>query len=360
MSRRLSGEASPAEIQELQDLLDQSPEKGQLLDILQSWFTAHNAGQAADTAAGLDAKFNRIIRHPAAKAPQSPAPRPLYIRLRRAMSYAAALAVLTILAWSIFRRHQPTTRPPAPNLPRGGEVVAKPGVRTKLLLPDGTQVWLNSNSKLKYAADFDLHSREVELDGEAYFDVVRDMQHPFIVHTSAIDIRVLGTAFTVKSYAQDETIEATLLRGAIEISGRDNPNAPRIILKPDEKLVLNRHLFNSPRANPPSPGNAAGAPPARPDISVNPVPAHIPDSAKEETAWLYNRLVFNGDTFKELAEKMERWYDVRIIFQDQDLYKYRFAGAFANESIQEALNALQLTASFSYKIKGDVIELYKK
>ena len=131
------------------------------------------------------------------------------------------------------------------NPSKGGEVAARPGVRTKVVLPDGTQVWLNSNSKLKYSPDFNLHSREVDLEGEAYFDVAKDMERPFIVHASTIDVRVLGTAFTIKSYPQDETIEATLLKGAIEISGRDNPGAPRIILKPDEKLVLNKHWLSS-------------------------------------------------------------------------------------------------------------------
>jgi ferric-dicitrate binding protein FerR (iron transport regulator) len=239
-------------------------------------------------------------------------------------------------------------------------VVARPGARTKLVLPDGTQVWLNSNSKVKYAADFNIHSREVELEGEAYFDVVKDMQRPFIVHASSIDVRVLGTTFTIKSYPQDETIEATLLRGAIEVSGRDNPNAPRVILKPDEKLVLDKHLLNTTASTQKVTVEAGRPQPVRPDISVNPIRANIPDSEKVETAWLYNRLVFNGDSFKELAKKMERWYNVRIIFRDESLYKYRFGGAFANETVENALTALQLTAPFTYKINGDDIELFEK
>jgi len=342
MSRRLSGEASLAEVQELQDLLEQSPDKSQLLDILQCYFSAHVTEPGADTLdPDLEQKFRRII--------QRRPPKDRKIHLRKMISYAAFFGGLIVLAWGVFHQHQPAPFPLVHKQPKGGEVTARPGVRTRLVLPDGTQVWLNSNSKLKYSADFNLHSREVELEGEAYFEVAKDMERAFIVHASTIDVRVLGTAFTIKSYPQDETIEATLLKGAIEISGRDNPSAPRIILKPDEKVVLNKHLLNS-----------APTTPTRVTGSVNPVPANIPDSDKVETAWLYNRLVFNGDTFKELAEKMERWYNVRIIFRDDQLYKYRFGGAFANESVRDALNALQLTAQFTYKINGDVIELYKK
>jgi transmembrane sensor len=352
MSRHLSGEASPAEIRELQDLLGQSPDKSQLLDILQSYFSAHVSEPGVDTIdPDLEQKFRRIIQRPPRKGPK--------INLRSILYFAAALGGLIVLAWGIFHRHQPASFPQVNNQPKGGEVTTRPGVRTMLVLPDGTQVWLNSNSKLKYSADFNLHSREVELEGEAYFDVARDKERPFIVHASGMDVRVLGTAFTIKSYPQDETVEATLLKGAIEISGRDNPGAPRIILKPDEKVVLSKHLL-SPLQTPTHLTGSAGTSPVRPDISVKPVPANIPDSNKVETGWLYNRLVFNGDTFKELAEKMERWYNVRIIFRDDQLYKYRFGGAFANESVQDALNALQLTAQFTYKINGDVIELYKK
>jgi hypothetical protein len=96
------------------------------------------------------------------------------------------------------------------------------------------------------------------------------------------------------------------------------------------------------------------------DMAVNSLPLNIPDSEKVETGWMYNKLVFNGDSFKELSEKMERWYNVRFIFMDTHLYTYHFGGSFTHETIQEALNALQLTAHFTYKIKGNEIELYEK
>jgi transmembrane sensor len=352
-SRHLSGEASPSEIEELQELLEQFPDKSQLLDILQSYFSASDSQPGADSSdPDFEQRFHRIIQRPAYKAPRS--------RLRRITSIAAALGGLIVLAWGIFHQHHAAPLNAVHNPSKGGEVAARPGVRTKVVLPDGTQVWLNSNSKLKYAPDFNLHSREVDLEGEAYFDVAKDMERPFIVHASTVDIRVLGTAFTIKSYPQDETIEATLLKGAIEISGRDNPDAPRVILKPDEKLVLNKRWLSSSLTAPAKSAGNVGVPRVRPAISVNPVPANIPDSNKVETAWLYNRLVFNGDTFRELAEKMERWYNVKIVFRDERLYKYRFGGAFANETVQDALNALQLTAPFNYKINGDDIELFYK
>ena len=376
MSRRLSGEASPEEVEELQDLLERSPDKQYLIDILHSYFAVPFSDITGPETIDLDLeqKFRRIVAGQPAKetagetdqpgsaqhgrsSPQRPSASVFDLPVRKMIGYAAAIGGVLLLTWGIYRVRPHGITPDRGQPARGGEVIARPGARTRLVLPDGTQVWLNSNSKLKYSEDFNVHSREVGLEGEAYFDVVKDAQRLFIVHAAAIDIKVLGTAFTVKSYPQDATIEATLLKGAIEIYRKDNPNTPRVILKANEKFVFNKHL---PETTPADHALHAPSVPPPPDISINPIRANVPDSEKVETAWLYNRLVFNGDSFKELAEKMERWYNVTIIFEDEELNKYRFGGAFVNETVEQALNALQLTANFTYKIKGNEIELYGK
>ena len=379
MSRLLSGEASPPEAEELQQLLEQSPEKQYLLDILHSYFTVLPADTTlpglADT--DLETRFRKIVdprmqdglslgftggeeradHYSPLSSAQKSKTRILPLPFRKIAGYAGVAAAV-LLAWGLYTIHPGAATPPKQG--RGGEILSKAGARTKLVLPDGTQVWLNSSSRLTYTHPFDGPSREVELEGEAYFNVAKDIQRPFIVHTSAIDVKVLGTAFTVKSYPTDPTIETTLLTGVIEVSRQNNSGAPKVILKPNEKLVFNKQTAAAP-VPAPAPGalNTASHT-APPDIAVNSLSQNIPDSNKEETAWLYNRLVFNGDSFKELAEKMERWYNVKIFFRDQALFNYHFGGAFAKETVQEALNALQLTANFSYKIQGNEIELYGK
>jgi transmembrane sensor len=279
--------------------------------------------------------------------------------LRKWWRYAAAVACLVPLG--IFTNHyflKGKTLPENKTAKRN-EIVSKSGTRTRLMLPDGSQVWLNSGSKLNYSDDFDKNLREVDLEGEAFFDVTKDAKRPFIVHVSSINIKVVGTAFDVKSYPQDETVETTLLRGIIEVSRKDNPNAPMVILKPNEKLIFSKNLDAGLQRN-------AGDSLSKfktlvvGKISVAPVSKAIPDSNKVETSWVYNRLVFDGDSFQELAEKMERWYNVQILFKDKELFRYRFKGAFANETVKEALNALKLTAEFSYEINNNEIVLFKK
>ena len=111
------------------------------------------------------------------------------------------------------------------------------GSRTHLTLPDGTMVWLNAGSRLSYGKNYNTATREVNLTGEAFFDVAHNTQKPFLIHTARIDVQVLGTSFNVKSYPTDRTTEATLIRGSIEVSIKDRPSE-KIILRPDEKLVV--------------------------------------------------------------------------------------------------------------------------
>ena len=145
----------------------------------------------------------------------------------------------------------------------------------------------------------------------------------------------------------------------IEVSRKDNPNAPKIILKPNEKLILNKQLLRTDETDAAVSQGSTEKQVAR-DFSVTSIPKNIPDSNKAETAWVFNRLVFEGDNFQSLASKMERWYNVKIQFADMELMHYRFKGAFANETIAEALDALQLTADFQYKINGNDIILSRK
>jgi ferric-dicitrate binding protein FerR (iron transport regulator) len=370
MSRRLSGEATPSEVAELTLLLESSPQKQYLYGLLHSWFTdlpSTASGQPMEDP-DFEERFLKILTQPDAQEPPAQSwdtivvntatPRPIRKRVLYITSVAASIIAIFFLSWNMYHKRSIAVKPSRPT--PGEEVLARSGTRTKLVLPDGTQVWLNSNSKLTYSNEFNTDFREVSLEGEAWFDVAKNVQRPFIVHASSLDIKVLGTSFTIKSYPQDETIEATLLKGTIEVSRKDNPNAARVILKPNEKLVFNKRIVPSGRTNLAPDRIVIRSPSALPDIAVNSIGKNIPDSDKVETAWMYNRLVFKGDNFKELAEKMERWYNVRITIRDSSLNNYHFGGAFASETVEEAFKALQLTTAFTYKINNNEIEIYAK
>ena len=386
MSRRLSGEATPAETEELCQLLEQAPDKQYLFGVLHAYFTDLSAVPAgrSDGDADLEEKFRRIVDSSntgstvghgstighgnlagepgiSAAEPESAIAEPgvRQISFHRIWGYAAAVAIFFGLIWGIYHLvagHEPYA--PSGRSVTNEEVLAGAGTRTSMLLPDGTRVWLNSNSRLQYNKGFNSQNREVMLEGEAFFEVTKNAELPFIVHAATLDIQVLGTSFTVKSYPQDATVEATLLKGAIGIRRKGNLNTAQVILKPNEKLVFNR--FPSPDSTGHHSNPVREVHPEVAGMAVDHIRTDLPDSEKVETGWMYNRLVFDGENFQELAVELERWYDVSIIVRDERLNKYHFSGAFTTETIEEALKDLQLTADFTYKINGKEIELYAK
>ncbi len=362
-AKKLAGEASETELQELQEHLRSNPDEQYFQEIFSNWWDSRQTpGTVTNTS--QDEHFQYIIQQSAFKVNEDAAP-VINIRKRRRWVSIAAAAVLvgaiSFGAWK-FSPVKKTETAAAKQL-QENEIVAKRGTKSKLLLPDGTQVWLNSDSKLIYNSSFDDTLREVTLDGEAYFDVVKDPKRPFIVHTSGINIRVLGTAFNVKSYAQEATIEATLVHGLIEVEKTNEPKSSRIILHPNEKLIFSKPISKVAAKEPDKESalTAAGGKELKPQlISINPLPRNSTDSNRIETSWVYGKLLFEGDSFRDLALKMERWFNVKISFKNNKVSNYRFGGVFENENIEEALNYLQMVHAFHYSIKGNDVVIDKK
>lgn len=360
IARKLSGEATEAELEELHAYLQENGNDQYVYDILSSYWQQHP--DLHQTAVNEEEEsFQRILHAtsspeiiPVTTTPDLPRK---VIPLRRWLSYAAVIIALAgsalVVYWYNTDRPNTSADTVSSRQPMS-EVVAKSGSRSKLVLPDGSQVWLNAESRLTYQHDFNTDKREVNLEGEAFFDVAHDKQRPFIVHTSNIDIKVLGTAFNVKSYASDETIETTLLRGSIEVVRKNDPSAPKVILRSHEKLVFKKEalpgqdVITTSKSVSSDRLQEAG-------ISVTMLPKNKPDSNMKETSWLYNKLNFDGDSFEELAAKMERWYDVKITIHNDKLKRYRLKGSFENETVRQALEALKIITPFEYEMEGKEI-----
>lgn len=227
------------------------------------------------------------------------------------------------------------------------EIATQPGTHSKTILPDGSTVWLNAGSRLTYSKDFNTVTREVELSGEAYFDVTKDEHHPFIIHTSTMHIKVLGTAFNVKSYPGDKSAETSLIRGSIEITMNDRP-LEKIILHPSEKLVVkNREkIIKDTDETKPEPLSTVTL------SRINYLPV---DSTIMETSWLDNRLIFRNKLFTDLAVELERKYGITFRFENEKAKQLMFDVNFKNETIHQVLNALQLANPFNYTIKNEVV-----
>lgn len=340
LAKKLSGEISVEEKEELNSLVSE--------DYYQH-LLAHNAEQLWQLKTGpsvglpqayQDERWTSFQRRKAGKGGAVSRLRRIRpVRLAIAASVAAMMTVTAV--WLFSTPH----RAPAVRL---NIVSTKNGSRSKIYMPDGSQVWLNAGSRLTYDNNaFGRSLREVSLDGEAFFDVEKDREHPFVIHTRDMDVKVLGTSFNVKSYPNDSRSEATLVRGMIEVSFKDRPNE-KIILKPNEKIsVANLRAVAAPLAggHPASPNN--------PLISVTEVEAEQHDSTIVETAWVKNQLVFHSQPFDEVARQLERWYNVSIRFQTADLEERKLTGTFRNETVTEALNYLQLTVHGGFRYEYD-------
>jgi transmembrane sensor len=228
------------------------------------------------------------------------------------------------------------------------------GRRSELLLPDGTKIWLNAGSRLKYPEAFSGSAREVILEGEAFFDVAPKADDPFVVHAGKITVKVLGTQFDVKAYKEDPELSTTLISGKVQVMLNDDPEK-KIVLSPREKLtVVNRKAISAEHGSKAPQSNSIAHNALSYQVQLLPVVDH---DSLSETAWLDNKLVVNNLTFGDMARLLERKYDVQIAFGDEGLRQEHLSGVFENETIEQVLDILRMTTRFTYTIKGKQIRL---
>lgn len=333
LAKELANVLSPEEAEELQSLLADERLR-ERYDLLQLYLRDHVA-----TAADDDTMFAKIRDRISAQADPAADPAadpkwesrsPFYWK---AASIAAVLLIVSSLLFSLFFLDGTANK----------QIATRRASKTTVLLADGTRVILNADSKLVYPESFSGKSREVRLTGEAYFDVTKDAERPFIIHTEKMDVRVLGTAFNVKSYPEDKFTEATLIHGKIEVTLKDRPS-DRITLSPNEKLTIKNKTMEAA-------GNEH-------DEALAQI-THLKktDSHLAETSWMFDRIEFRNETFQDLARKLERTYDVRIRFRDDRLTMLRFTGSFEKEPVENVLQALGLLEHFSFSVDGKNIEI---
>ncbi|QJB40007.1 DUF4974 domain-containing protein [Chitinophaga oryzae] len=275
---------------------------------------------------------------PADELPSS-GPRRLYGR------YAAVVAgALLLAAGGYFLSRQPRTTPAVTEMAAATIITAGDEPRKSVVLPDGSSLVLRKNSRVELAEGFNRENRELTLTGEAFFDVAQDVRKPFLVHTSAFDIKVLGTVFNVSAYTGHPTMEAALFRGKVEITCMQEP-ARKIVLQPNQKLTVAT----------PETGKTAAAP----VLKVVPLDADPVNHKAREIAWVRNRLEIENEPLEDIAVKLEKWYGIRIAFADDAVKQYRYSGTFESETVLKALDALQLSYPFNFKMVNDTIIISK-
>ena len=221
------------------------------------------------------------------------------------------------------------------------------GSRTSVVLPDGTEVWLNSLSTLTYStAEFNSGRREVSLVGEGLFSVKHDSLHRFLVHTKNFDVADLGTVFNVSAYPEDKNARASLISGSIEVITKGS-HSKQIRLVPNQRIIVDNEDKGGVVG---SKADRGIVEPTIKPIVINPEMPIAPD-----TAWMANKLIFSDEYFFELALQMQRRYSVEISFRNEKARYYRFTGRFEEEDLEDALKELQAIAPFSFSRSNNKI-----
>jgi len=205
------------------------------------------------------------------------------------------------------------------------------GERKNIQLPDGSEVTLNAGSKIKIKGDFGQDFRDVYLEGEAFFDVKHNAQIPFIVHTLAMDVKALGTAFNVRAYLNEKLTETSLIRGLVEVTLIENHHS-KMLLYPNHKIMWDHVVAGTGTNISPSNNNKSVAADSFTKKLV------VTDGGDiKEIAWKENKLIFEDQLFSEIATSLERWYGIQIKFADDALKDYRFTGIFEKEDLNTVL-----------------------
>lgn len=240
------------------------------------------------------------------------------------------------------------------------EVTAPRGGKSELVLTDGTKVWLNAGSRLRYMANYGINSREVHLVGEGYFSVVKNPKKPFIVQTSGLKIKAFGTSFNVKAYPEEKTVTTTLVEGIVKIEGK----GVNLSMKPKEVVIVGKE---TPKYAPKIRKEAActtknvntprSVPEANEGLQPNTVKLARNVNTNIYTSWKDNLWIIQSESLENIAVIMARKFNVTVNIKSPELNRYTFTGTFNNETLEQILDIFKLTAPLDYQINKGLVTI---
>ncbi|MDR2037038.1 MAG: FecR domain-containing protein [Bacteroidales bacterium] len=306
-----SGTISPQEEVELLEWIDESEEnRKEYLEQRQVWDMYILHQKPEDMAMNFDQLIEKRRPNPENKHPKPPVKGK--IRLREFIKIAA----IFLIAFGVGKFFVPSN-----NEVQYHTIEVPPGQRVKLTLSDGSQVWLNAQTKFTYPATFNEEKRVVMLDGEGLFDVVHDKKKSFIVQTLQHEIKVLGTSFNVYAYSNNPFFGTTLIGGSVQVTDQQNPGNI-YQLSPGEQLFYN-------------------------DFSKKLEIKKVETS--EYTSWKDGIHYFNDISFAEMTERLSHFYNTKIIINDSSVLNYHCTGKFRQkESITEIMDVVKSDIPFTY------------
>ncbi|OQP64051.1 hypothetical protein A3860_21810 [Niastella vici] len=318
MSRVLSGEAAPEEHAALEKALGEDSNLLERYKLMQQFWNEHETVSPAAIEEGLNKVLDQLQLVPATPVATLSKKDPIW---KRGIAAAVIIMVLGSIAyWYVSRQnaHNAAVALLEKHNARG--------TKSTIVLPDGSKIWLNADSKIKYPPAFAGRLREVYLSGEAFFDVAKDATKPFIIHLSKGTVKVVGTSFNIRAYENEKLIETSVSTGRVAFI----PARTKAVQQPDTIFI--------------TPNNKVR-------YSLNDDQVKVePTAAAEDKAWTEGKLIFKALTLEEIAIELERNFGKKVVFVDEEPKQYRLTGTFENNSLEDILFYLSKTKNFNYTI----------
>jgi len=313
---------------EAQEVIDWFKEPGYHLKLYQPvnrlWDKENAINEDFGETADLDSTLDRIHHRINIYREQEESGLRKRNRLYKVLSRAAAILFIPLLVTSLLYIYESLNKSKGEQLYT--EINATFGSKLRTQLPDGSVVWLNSGSTLKYPQTFSKRNRQATLSGEAYFEITSDRLHPFVVKTDDLDLRVLGTKFNVNAYPDENHVSVTLEQGKIAIEKPGNGKKPSqiCILEPGEHAVFQ---------------NGSGA------------MSKVLTKTDKYTSWKDGRLIFRNDPLGIVIKRLERWYNTDIVIAgDEQLPETPYTLTIEDETITQVLEYLSLASPISWEM----------
>lgn len=327
IAKYIRNECSSEEIHTVEKWMNSSAENRQMfLDLKSEWKYLENS--SPEIIPDKEEMWDAIIRRLDSSF-NSPSGINFRRRLIAVAAIAASVALFFSIGGTILYQHIFKTQTFETGVT---EVRCPGGQKAQVFLPDGTSVWLNSGTSLKYdAVRFNQEERKVELSGEAFFEVTKNPKKKFTVNASGLNVQVLGTSFDVSAYGDDPSVKVSLLTGSVSLFLQHSGESLGL-LSPNQMAIVDKKSMGS-------------------NI--------VPDDAALTSLWIQNTLRIYGEDILSVSKKLERWYGVKIHIQNPDL-KPRYSFVVKTESLRELFQLLNKITPMKYTIEGEEVNISNK
>ena len=351
IARYLENKCTQEEKHQLYELLTSSDNERSFKEVLFSHLNEFQEDQYENNAVDFDRIYNELLSEIKRRETKESEKQLLQkrIKVKRLVIQGISIAAVFCIAFflgTIYNRHHNLIDPVQSNSAVYNEIKTPLGARSEIKLTDGTEVLLNAGSSIKYRSDYNSLNRDLILEGEAYFKVARNIDLPLVVNAGNINIKATGTEFNVKAYSDEGIIETTLVNGEVEISQKGSNEKGRIlVLEPNQKaiyasqtdqLTLEKIREIEPLAVKPA------------KIITDKLLVSSKTDIEQVTAWTKNKLIIRSENLESLCTKLQRKYNVTFVFGNEEIKKHRFSGVLLDETFQQVMDVIKLTAPVDY------------